>query len=58
MSSVYKRLVDTYGFTPVQKIIINLTKKGKVLEIGSSTGYMTAEFKKNGCRVDIVEVDK
>ncbi len=58
MSSVYKNLVKLHGFSPAQKIIINLVKDGEILEVGSSSGYMTEEFTKRGCTVDIIEVDK
>lgn len=58
MSAIYQRLVDIHGFSAAQKIIISLVKNSQVLEIGSSAGYMTAEFKKNDCQVDIVEIDK
>lgn len=58
MSNIYKRLVDRYGFSPAQKIIISLVKNVRVLEVGASSGYMTSEFKKNSCIVDVVEVDR
>lgn len=58
MKSVYQQLVEKHGFSPAQKIIISLVGRGKVLEIGSSSGYLTKEFIKKGCRVDVVEINK
>lgn len=55
MKSVYQRLVEEKGFSPAQKIIFSLVKDGRVLEVGSSSGYMTKEFAKAGCNVDVVE---
>lgn len=56
--SIYQQLVEKYGFSPAQKIILNLVTEGEVLEIGASSGYMTKEFVKKGCIVDVVEIDK
>lgn len=58
MKSVYQKLVEQHGFSPAQKIIVGLINMGNVLEVGSSSGYMTKVFTKNGCVVDIVEPDK
>lgn len=57
MSSLYQDLVKQHGFSPAQKIIISQVLQGEVLEIGSSSGYMTKEFKKRGSIIDVVEVD-
>lgn len=57
MTSIYQHLFEKYGFSPAQKIIIGLVEKGEVLEVGSSSGYMTKEFVKKGCLVDVVDID-
>ncbi|TSC85388.1 MAG: type 11 methyltransferase [Microgenomates group bacterium Gr01-1014_7] len=58
MKSIYQQLVEKHGLSPAQKIIISLVDSGKVLEIGSSSGYLTKEFVKKGCKVDVVEINK
>lgn len=58
MKSIYERLVEQYGFSPAQKIIIGLVTDGEVLEVGSSSGYMTKEFAKASCIVDVVEKEE
>lgn len=58
MIPIYQHLVEKYGFSPAQKIILSLVDRGEVLEIGSSTGYMTKRFVKKGCAVDVVEMDE
>lgn len=55
MKSIYERLIKKHGFSPAQRIILSIVLGGEVLEIGSSSGYMTKEFVKKGCVVDIVE---
>lgn len=61
---IYQKNVEKYGFSPAQRIIIDqaklvlIDKRKKILEIGSSSGYLTSEFKKFGAKVDVVEVDK
>lgn len=56
---IYDQLIKKYGFSLTQQEIIRMVGKDKiVLEIGSSTGYMTKVFLDNGCTVDIVERDK
>lgn len=63
--SIYQKNFEKYGFSPAQEIIINQVKweffknpNIKVLEIGSSSGYMTKEFVSSGGIVDVVERDK
>jgi len=58
MKSIYERLIKKHGFSPAQKIVISLVLGGEVLEIGSSIGYMTKEFLKKGCVVDVVESNR
>lgn len=57
--SIYQKIFLQHGLSPTQQRIIDSVGSGKrVLEIGAATGYMTYEFKKNGCKVDVVEIDK
>ena len=57
--SVYSNIYKKHGLSPTQQEILNqVGKKRVVLEIGSSTGYMTKAFLKNSCIVDVVEKDK
>ncbi len=58
MRTVYERLVRNYGFSPSQKKIIEMVSGGEVLEVGSSSGYMTEQFFRNGNVVDIVEINE
>ncbi len=56
---LYQRLVEEHGLSNAQKLIIGFVEGGKsVLEIGPSTGYMTAQFKAKGAKVSVVEMDK
>lgn len=56
---VYEDIFKKYGLSPTQQEIIKIVgQEKKVLEIGSSTGYMTRVFLENGCIVDVVESDK
>jgi len=57
MGIVYEELVENFGFSAAQRIIIGLVKTGEVLEVGASSGYLTKEFQKNGATVDAVELD-
>jgi len=57
MGIVYEELVEQFGFSPAQMIMIGLVKAGEVLEVGASSGYLTKEFQKNGATVDAVELD-
>lgn len=55
---IYQVLVEKHGFSPAQKIIIAMVpEKSLVLEVGSSSGYMTGEFQKKGCLVDVTEAN-
>ncbi|MCR4305695.1 MAG: class I SAM-dependent methyltransferase [Candidatus Daviesbacteria bacterium] len=56
---VYEEIFKKYGLSPTQQEIIKTVgKERKVLEIGSSAGYMTRAFLDNGCIVDVVEPDR
>ncbi len=56
--TVYEKLYKQFGLSPSQEKIIELIgKHKKVLEVGSSSGYMTSQLKKNGCIVDALEID-
>lgn len=56
---IYDQIFKKYGLSPTQQEIIKIVGLNKiVLEIGSSTGYMTRAFLDNGCLVDIVEINK
>ncbi len=56
---IYEELFKKYSFSPTQIEIVKIVGKNKVvLEIGSSTGYMTKAFLDNRCTVDVVEIDK
>lgn len=57
--SIYETIFKKYGLSPTQQEIIRVVGNGKtILEIGSSTGYMTSAFLENGCTVDVVEIDQ
>ncbi len=57
--NVYEQIFKKYGLSPTQQEILEIVgKEGTVLEIGSSTGYMTRAFLENGCIVDAVESDQ
>lgn len=59
MSQVYGKIFEKELLSPTHLKIIDLVGKDKtVLELGSSTGYLTKEFKKNNCAVDIAEIDE
>lgn len=56
---IYEQIFKKSGLSKTQLEIIKIIGKDKrVLEIGSSTGYMTKFFLDNNCLVDIVETDK
>lgn len=56
---IYEQLHKKFGLSQSQKnIVMQVGKNKKILEIGSSSGYMTKFFLKNGCAVDIVEINK
>lgn len=53
---IYDRIYKRNGLSKTQQEIINLIGSQKtVLEIGSSTGYMTRFLLQNKCIVDVVE---
>lgn len=53
---IYEEIFKKYGLSKTQQEIIKIVGENKiVLEIGSSTGYMTKVFLGNGCQVDVVE---
>lgn len=56
---IYDQIFKKYGLSPTQQEIIKIVGFNKVvLEVGSSTGYMTRAFLNNGCSVDIVEINR
>lgn len=56
---IYEQIFKKYGLSPTQQEILKIVgRERKVLEIGSSTGYMTRAFLENGCIVDAVESDQ
>ncbi len=56
---IYEQIFKKYGLSKTQQEIVKAVGEQKiVLEIGSSTGYMSRAFLDNGCIVDCVEVDK
>lgn len=56
---VYEEIFKKYGLSPTQQEIIRLVGADKtILEIGSSTGYMTKAFLDNGCIIDVVEPNR
>lgn len=57
--SVYEEIYKKHGLSPTQQEILKLVGNQKrILEIGSSTGYMTKCFLDNLCVVDVVEKNK
>lgn len=56
---VYEQIFKKYGLSSTQQEILRLVgKKKTILEIGSSSGYMTRAFLDNDCIVDVVECDQ
>ena len=56
---VYEQIFKKYGLSPTQQEILKIVGKEKtVLEIGSSTGYMSRAFLEQDCAVDVVESDQ
>lgn len=49
--------LNTDSFEVHQKIINLIEKNKKILEIGCASGYLSKEFKKNGCMVTAVEIN-
>lgn len=57
--NIYDKTYKEFGLSETQRKIIELVGNDKkILEVGSSTGYMTKLFFENNCFVDVVEVDK
>ncbi len=53
---IYEEIFKKFGLSPTQQEILKIVGRNKViLEIGSSTGYMTKAFLDNGCTVDVIE---
>lgn len=53
---IYEEIFKKHGLSKTQHEIIKIVGQNRiVLEIGSSTGYMTKVFLNNGCQVDVVE---
>lgn len=56
---IYEEIFKKHGLSKTQKEILKIVGSGKtVLEIGSSTGYMTKFLLERGCIVDVLETDK
>lgn len=56
--SIYEQIFKEHGLSVTQQTIIDFVGQNKViLEVGSSTGYMTNFFLKNNCIVDVVETN-
>src|SRR3989344_3707499 len=56
---VYEEIFKKNGLSKTQEEILDRVGKNKiVLEIGSSTGYMTKAFLSNLCIVDVVEKNR
>lgn len=59
MSQVYGKIFGNGNLSETHlKIIETVGSNKEVLELGSSTGYLTKEMKANHCQVDIVEIDE
>ena len=57
--SIYGQIFKKHGLSTTQQEIIRFIGQNKIiLEIGSSTGYMTKLFLNNGCTLDVVESSK
>lgn len=57
--NIYEEIYRKSGYSKTQQEIISIVGlKRRVLEIGSSSGYMTKAFLDNGCTVDVVEIDE
>lgn len=56
---IYEKIFKQHGLSKTQQEIIKITGSNKIiLEVGSSTGYMTKFFLENSCVVDVVETNK
>lgn len=59
MSQIYGKIFKEGPLSQTHTKIIELVGSHKeVLELGSSTGYLTKAFLENKCTVDIVEIDQ
>lgn len=59
MKNVYEKNVKDFGFSNAHKIILSQIEESKVvLEVGSSSGYLTKVLTENNSIVDIIEVEK
>lgn len=59
MSQVYGKIFSNGNLSETHLKIIEMVGFNKeVLELGSSTGYLTKQMKANNCQVDIVEIDE
>lgn len=57
-TSVYDRAVQWCGLAETHRCVLERVPRGStVLEIGPSSGYMTAELRRNGCTVDAIELN-
>lgn len=57
--NIYDKTYKENGLSQTQRKIIDLVgSEMKILEVGSSTGYMTRIFANNNCVVDVIEVDE
>lgn len=55
----YEKNVEEFGFSNAHKIIVSQISEGNVvLEVGSSSGYLTKVLTEKGIIVDILEVEK
>lgn len=59
MAQIYGRMFGKETLSRSHLKVIELVGFNKsVLELGSSTGYITRFLKQNGCKIDIVEIDR
>lgn len=59
MTTIYGKIIRSQPLSRTHLKIIELVGRSKkVLELGCSTGYLTKEFRKNGCQIDVVEKDR
>lgn len=59
MSQIYGKIFNDSNLSETHFKIIEIAGGNKeVLELGSSTGYLTKQMNRRGCLVDIVEIDK
>lgn len=57
-TSVYDRAVQWCGLAETHRCVLERVPPGSlVLEIGPSSGYMTAELCRSGCTVDAIELN-